>query len=229
MAGNITGDTITFKRPDGKDAHGYLVKTARADAPGIVVIQEWWGLQGQIKGICDRFAASGYTALAPDLYAGTVIPYHDKEAAAREMNSLNFLDATDQTVRGAVLHLKKGSAKVALTGFCMGGAVTVLGACRIPEISAAIPFYGLPPTEAAQPADVKVPLQGHFANSDDWCTRDVVDAFEAGLKAAGKKAEIYRYDAAHAFMNEQRQEIHDKPSAELAWSRTLEFLKAHVG
>ena len=112
MSGNITGGNITFKRPDGKDAHGYLVKAARADAPGIVVVQEWWGLQGQIKGICDRFAASGYTALAPDLYAGTVVPYHDKEAAAREMNSLNFLDATDQTVRGAVLHLKKNGAKV---------------------------------------------------------------------------------------------------------------------
>jgi carboxymethylenebutenolidase len=223
------GETITFRRPDGKDAHGYLAKAGRAGAPGIVVIQEWWGLQSQIKGICDKFAAAGYTALAPDLYAGTVIPYHDKEAAAREMNSLNFLDATDQTVRGAVQYLAKGGVKVALTGFCMGGAVAVLGACRIPEIAAAIPFYGLPPSEVAKPADIKVPLQGHFAKNDDWCSADVVAAFAKGLKAAGKDAEIFSYDASHAFMNDERQEVHDRPSAELAWKRTLAFLKAHVG
>lgn len=222
------GSNITFKRPDGKDASGYLAKAARANAPGIVVIQEWWGLQSQITGICDRLAASGYTALAPDLYAGTAIPYHDKEAAAREMNSLNFLDATDQTVRGAALYLKQAGVKVGLTGFCMGGAVTVLGACRIPELSAAIPFYGLPPGEVAKPSDVKVTLQGHFAKNDDWCNAEVVAAFAAGLKKAGKDAEIFSYDASHAFMNEQRQEVHDKPSAELAWSRMLAFLNKHL-
>src|SRR5881628_959457 len=100
------GTRITFPRPDGKDAVGYLAKPGRANAPGVVVIQEWWGLQEQIKGICDRLALAGYEALAPDLYAGTVVPYHDMEAAAREMNSLNFLEATDQLVRGAAQLLK---------------------------------------------------------------------------------------------------------------------------
>src|SRR5262245_35934809 len=100
IGGNM-GTTISFKRPDGKDASGYLAKPGRADAPGVVVIQEWWGLQDQIKGICDRFALAGHEALAPDLYAGTVVPYHDADAANREMSSLNFLDATDQVVRGA--------------------------------------------------------------------------------------------------------------------------------
>jgi len=199
------GTRINFKRPDGKQAAGYLAKAARAKAPGVVVIQEWWGLQDQIKGICDRFALAGYEALAPDLYAGTVVPYHDTEAAGREMNSLNFLDATDQVVRGAAQLLAQGGAKVGLTGFCLGGAVTILGACRIPELSAAVCFYGLPPDNVAKPADVKVPLQAHFANRDDWCTPAAVDAFEAGLKAAGKKAEIFRYDADHAFVNEQRE------------------------
>ena len=131
------GTTISFKRPDGKDASGYLARPGRADAPGIVVIQEWWGLQDQIKGICDRFALAGYEALAPDLYAGTVVPYHDADAANREMSSLNFLDATDQVVRGAAAFLKLTGVKVGLTGFCMGGAVTILGAIRIPELSAA--------------------------------------------------------------------------------------------
>src|SRR5262245_831750 len=84
--GGTMGTTISFKRPDGKDASGYLAKPGRADAPGVVVIQEWWGLQDQIKGICDRFALAGYEALAPDLYAGTVVPYHDADAANREMS-----------------------------------------------------------------------------------------------------------------------------------------------
>ena len=95
------GTSITFKRPDGKDTGGYLAQAARADAPGVVVIQEWWGLQDQIKGICDRFALAGFDALAPDLYNGVVVPYHDTDAAGKEMNSLNFIDATEQNVRGA--------------------------------------------------------------------------------------------------------------------------------
>lgn len=223
------GSLVSFKQPDGKDASGYLAKASRANAPGIVVIQEWWGLQGQIKGLCDRFAQAGYEALAPDLYAGTVVPYHDTEAANREMSSLNFLEATDQIVRGAVLHLKKSAAKVGLTGFCLGGAVTVIGAARIPELSAAVSFYGIPPEAAAKPADIRVPFQGHFANTDDWCTPEVVNKFEAALKAAGKKAEIHRYDASHAFMNEQRQEVYDRAAADLAWKRTLDFLKTHLG
>jgi carboxymethylenebutenolidase len=222
------GNMITFSRADGKEAAGYLAKAGRDNAPGVVVIQEWWGLIDQIKGICDRFAAAGYDTLAPDLYAGTVVPYHDREAAGREMGSLNFLDATDQTVRGAVLHLKKSSAKAGLTGFCLGGAVTILGACRIPELDAAVCFYGIPPDTVAKPADVKVPLQAHFANKDDWCTPAAVDAFEAGLKAAGRNAEVFRYDAEHAFVNEQR-DVYDRAAAELAWDRTLKFLATHLG
>ena len=200
------GTEITFKRPDGKDASGYLAKAGRANAPGVVVIQEWWGLQDQIKGICDRFAGAGYEALAPDLYAGTVVPYHDTDAANREMSSLDFLGATDQLVRGAAQYLKLTDVKVGLTGFCLGGAVTILGAVRVPEFSAAVCFYGIPPASAANPADIRVPLQAHFANDDDWCTPAAVDGFEAATKATGKSAEMLRYDAKHGFMNEQRPE-----------------------
>ena len=182
------GTRITFKRPDGKDASGYLAKAGRANAPGVVVIQEWWGLQDQIKGICDRFAAAGYEALAPDLYAGIVVPYHDTEAANKEMSSLNFLEATDQLVRGAALYLKQTGVEVGLTGFCLGGAVTILGAIRVPEFSAAVCFYGIPPANVAKPADIRVSLQAHFANEDDWCTPQAVNDFEAALQQAGKSA-----------------------------------------
>ena len=95
------GTSIAFKRPDGKEANGYLANAAKGNAPGVVVIQEWWGLQDQIKGLCDRFAVAGFDALAPDLYKGKVVPYHDTDAAGKEMNSLDFMDATTQTVRGA--------------------------------------------------------------------------------------------------------------------------------
>jgi carboxymethylenebutenolidase len=222
------GTRIGFGRPDGRGAEGFLAQAGRARAPGVVVIQEWWGLQEQIKGICDRLALAGYDALAPDLYAGTVVPYHDTEAAGREMNSLNFLEATDQVVRGAAQFLKAAGAKVGLTGFCLGGAVTVLGACRIGEIGAAVCFYGLPPETVASAKDVKVPLQAHFANRDDWCTPAAVDKFEAELKAAGKTADVFRYEAEHAFMNEQR-DVHDRAAAEQAWERMLAFWAQHLG
>ncbi len=172
------GTSISFKRPDGKDASGYLINAERGNAPGVVVIQEWWGLSEQIKGLCDRFALAGFDALAPDLYNGKVVPYHDMDAAAKEMNSLDFMDATTQTVRGAAQYLGRNGAKVGLTGFCLGGAVTIIGATKIPELAAGVVFYGIPPEQAAKPADVRIPLQAHFANKDDWCTPELVDGFE---------------------------------------------------
>jgi carboxymethylenebutenolidase len=223
------GAEVAFKRPDGREAKGYLSNAARGDAPGLVVIQEWWGLQEQIKAMCDRFALAGFDALAPDLFNGVVVPYHDPEAAGRQMSSLDFIDATEQTVRGAVQYLKRNGAKVGLTGFCMGGAVAVIGAARIPELTAAVAFYGLPPEQAVKSADVKVPLQGHFANRDDWVAPKAVDAFEQALKAAGKDFEFFRYDADHAFVNEQRMAGHDRHAAELAWGRATAFFHRRLG
>jgi carboxymethylenebutenolidase len=222
------GTSIKYKRPDGKENGGYLALAARADAPGVVVIQEWWGLQEQIKGICDRFALAGFDALAPDLYNGVVVPYHDTDAAGKEMNSLNFLDAVDQNVRGAAQFLKRNGAKAGITGFCLGGVVSIIAAAKIPELSCSVPFYGIPPENVVKPADVKVPLQGHFALKDTWITVPMVDAFESGLKAAGKSFEIHRYDADHAFVNEQRAPVHDRQAAELAWDRAVTFFKKHL-
>jgi carboxymethylenebutenolidase len=145
------------------------------------------------------------------------------------MSSLNFLDATEQTVRGAVQYLKRNGAKVGVTGYCMGGAVAVIAAAKIPELTAAVSFYGLPPEQAVKAADVKIPLQGHFANKDDYVTPAAVDAFEKALKAANKDAEFFRYDADHAFVNEQRMAVHDRQAAEVAWGRATEFLRKQLG
>ena len=221
------GIRITFARADGGKAEGYLAKAGAAHVPGIVVIQEWWGLQDQIRGICDRLALAGYNALAPDLYAGRTVPYHDHASAMAEMKSLNFLDACDQTVRGAVQYLKKNGAKAGLTGFCMGGAVTILGAARIPEVTAAVAFYGLPPEGAVTPSDIKIPLQGHYAKKDDYSMVQHVEKFEAGLKAAKADFEFFHYDADHGFMNEQR-DAHERAASELAWERMLGFWKKHL-
>ena len=146
------GAGIDFKRPDGGDAKGYLANAASGEAPGIVVIQEWWGLAEQIKAMVDRFALAGFDALAPDLFNGVVVPYHDAERAAKEMSSLNFLDATEQTVRGAAQYLRRNGSKVGIAGFCMGGAVAVIASAKIPELSAAVSFYGLPPEQAVKAA-----------------------------------------------------------------------------
>jgi carboxymethylenebutenolidase len=143
------------------------------------------------------------------------------------MSSVNFVEVTEQTVRGAVQYLKRNGAKVGLTGFCMGGAVTIIGACRIPELAAGVAFYGIPPAEIAKPADIKIPLQGHFANKDDWCTPQLVDNFEKGLKQASKDVAFFRYDADHAFVNEQRASVYDRQQAETAWGRAVSFFEKH--
>jgi len=219
------GAMIEFSRPDHGRTKGYLATTEGNNRPGIVVIQEWWGLNDQICGVADRFARAGYTALAPDLYKGRLTAVPDE--ANHLMSNLNFPDATHQDLRGAVVHLKsQGCGKVAVMGFCMGGALTVASAVHIPEIAAGVCFYGIPPKEFADPAKITVPFQGHFANQDDWCTPAAVDALETAMQ--GSKPEIYRYDAAHAFFNE-RSAAYDVACATQAWDRMAAFLKAKLG
>ena len=222
------GQMISFPRTTGKPAAGYLAEAKDPKAPGVVVIQEWWGLQGQIKSVCDRLAAAGFTALAPDLYDGKVVPYHDSAAANAAMAALDFKALTSEAVRGAVQHLKARGGKAGITGFCMGGAVTVIAAVHVPEVDAAVTFYGLPPESVATAKDVRVPLQGHFAKQDDWCSPAVVDEFEKKLKAAGKRYEFHRYDGHHAFMNSDRKEVYSDTAAKLAWERCVKFLSAEL-
>jgi carboxymethylenebutenolidase len=223
------GKMIDFQRTTGGSARGYLAEAADPKAPGVVVIQEWWGVQGQIKATCDQLAKDGFAALAPDLYDGKVVPYHDSAAAGAAMNALDFKRATAEAVRGAVQFLQKRGGKVGLTGFCMGGAVTVIGAATIPELSAAVCFYGLPPENVASGKDVKVPLQAHFASHDDWVTPERVATFERQLAQSGKPFEIHRYEGHHAFMNSDRKEVYGAEAAKLAWQRSVAWFKKYLG
>ena len=218
------GAMIDFARPDGGRTKGYLAAAGQG-RPGIVVIQEWWGLNDQICGVADRFARAGYNALAPDLYQGRVTTVPDE--ANHLMEGLDFASATRQDLRGAAQHLKAQSGKVAVMGFCMGGALTIAAAVHVPEAAAGVCFYGIPPKDFADPAKMRVPFQGHFATRDDWCTPAAVDALERALQAAGARAEIYRYAAAHAFANE-RSAAYDVACANQAWDRMSAFLKTQI-
>ncbi len=216
---------MTFTRPDGGSTAGFLAQTG-AGNPGVVVIQEWWGLNDHIRAVADRFAAAGYNALAPDLYAGRVAK--DADEAGHMMNGLDFPGATHQDIRGAVNHLHTLGSKVGVVGFCMGGALTIAAAVHVPRVNAAVCFYGIPPAEFASPADIKIAFQGHFANTDDWCTPAAVDGLVAAMAAAPLPPEIFRYDAQHAFFNNARPEVFDAAAAGLAWQRTIAFFGNHL-
>jgi carboxymethylenebutenolidase len=229
------GTTISFNRPDGKKVDGFLAEPEKAtEAPGVVVIQEWWGVNEQIRGVAERLAIAGYRALVPDLYRGKFTV--EAEEAHHLMTGLNFADAASQDVRGAVQFLKASSSRVGVTGFCMGGALTLLAACMAPEIDASVVWYGCPPLEYIDATKIKAPLQGHWATQDEFFKISSIDQLEAKLRAAGVSYDFHRYLAHHAFANEtavgpQRipQTQYDAVWAQQAWDRTFKFFGHWLG
>ena len=228
------GKTVSFNRPDGKSVNGYLAEPPTGGkAPAMVVIQEWWGLNDQIKGVADKMAKAGYRALVPDLYRGKTAV--DAKEANHLMTGLNFGDAAGQDIRGAVQYLKKsGSAKVGVTGFCMGGALTVLSAVNVPEMDAGVIWYGYPPLEYVDASKIKAPLLGHWATQDQAFAIAGVDKLEEKLRAAKVNFEFHRYNAKHAFANETADSKglemlkYDPKLADQAWKRTMDFLAKHI-
>jgi carboxymethylenebutenolidase len=224
---------VSYTRPDGKDASGYYVEPAAgSQAPGVVIVQEWWGVNDQIKGVARRFAERGYRALVPDLYRGNV--GLDAKEAQHLMEGLNFGDAAGQDIRGAVQYLKGSSSKVGVTGFCMGGALALLAAANVPELDATVAWYGFPPLDYLDASQIKAPLMGHFANQDAFFKIEQVDALEDKLMSAGVTYTFHRYDAQHAFANEVPIDPnipteYNAAAAETAWQRTLEFFDEHLG
>jgi carboxymethylenebutenolidase len=229
------GTTIQFARPDGQPASGYLAEPAQGGGPGVVVIQEWWGLNDQIRGVADRLAAAGYNALVPDLYRGKSTV--EAEEAHHLMTHLDFGDAASMDIRGAVQALKaRGAAKVGVTGFCVGGALTVLSLCKVPEADAGVAWYGYPPLEFVEAGKIRAPLMAHWATQDAAFAMEGVEALEARLREAGVAYTGHRYLACHAFANETAQgpgrlpiTQYDAAWAQIAWDRTLRFFGAHLG
>lgn len=224
------GMTIAYLRPDGKKVDGYLAEPkGAAKAPGIVIIQEWWGVNDQIRGVAERLAGAGYRALVPDLFRGKSTV--EAEEANHLMTGLNFADAASQDIRGAVQFLKNNSGKAGVTGFCMGGALTLLAACMAPEIDASVVWYGYPPLEYIDATKIKAPLQGHWATQDEFFKIASIDQLEEKLRAANVSYDFHRYLAHHAFANETAvgphriaQTQYDAVWAQQAWDRTFGFL-----
>lgn len=220
----MTGTTITFENRAGETVEGYLAAPDKALA-GVVVLQEWWGLNAQIRSVADRLSDAGFAALAPDLYRGRVTG--DPDEANHLMEGLDWIGATETDVAAAVDLLGEAGHKVGVLGFCMGGALAVIAAARIEACAASVCYYGLPPADQARPSDLRCPFQGHFADDDDWCTPAAVDAFESGLDGSTGPNEIHRYPASHGFFNETIDEF-DPEEAARSWDRAIAFLRTHL-
>jgi carboxymethylenebutenolidase len=217
---------IVFFRPDGQECPAYVAQPgAGAAYPGIVLVHEMWGVTAPIRELAERCVAAGYRVVIPDLFRGKLA--QSLEQGLQMMQELDWRDAAEQDVRGAAQWLARTPSKRATLGFCLGGALSILAAMRAPELDAAVCFYGVPSPDAGDPASIRIPLLAHFAELDNWCTPDKVDALERRLQAGEVDVELHRYDAAHAFMNPESDGF-SEPMSRLAWQRTLAFLEAKL-
>jgi len=214
----------------GGQLEGAMAEPAGSGKAGaLVVLQEWHGVNDQMKGKVDRFAQLGYLALCPDLYHGKVAA--DDTQAGELMGKLDWPSAIAE-IGSAVAHLRshaRCNGKVGVTGFCMGGALTFAAAVNVEGLACAVPFYGLPQIPPAGFGKVKAPIQAHFAKVDDWAKASVAEVIQKSVRAGGGHMDLFVYDAGHAFMRETDPSKYDATSAKLAWERTTEFLKKHLG
>jgi len=201
--------------------------TALEHKQGVVVLQEWWGVNDQIKERAEEFYAAGFSAVVPDLYRGKVATDH--EEAGHLMNGLDWPGAIQDIRAAAKFLLDNGCEKVGVVGYCMGGALSLASTVLIEELSAGVVYYGIPPEALADPKNLKTPIQLHFGNNDDlvgFADPTAVDALELKLKESGAEYDLHRYDGAgHAFTNAARPEAFHEPSYKLASERTYDFFK----
>ena len=225
MADQEPVQNVTFAS-NGGEAHGYLALPPSGSGPGLIVIQEWWGLTTHIADITDRFAAAGFVALAPDLYGGKTT--HDAEEAGRLMSQLP-VDRAARDLNGAVDYLVEHSAvtgdRIGAVGFCMGGGFVLSLAARDPRVAAAVAFYGVL-QEAPDFSGMTASVQGHFGEQDDFIPLDAVHKLTDDITSAtGTKPEIHLYPAGHAFLNDENLlGTYDAEQARTAWERTIGFL-----
>ncbi len=223
---------VTFPS-NGNEAHGYLATPESGSGPGLVVIQEWWGLTDHVVDVCDRFADEGYVALAPDLYGGPTT--HDADEAGRMMEQLP-VDRAARDLSGAVDYLIGHDAvtgeRVGAVGFCMGGGfVLQLAAATGGKVAAAVPFYAVFAGDPPDMSGVQAAVLGHFGERDDSNPPDQVRALQDQLREqAGADVTFHFYPAGHAFFNDENLlGTYDAGQARLAWRRTLQFLETQLG
>ena len=214
----------------GDPVAGYLSLPASGRGPGVLVIQEWWGLVDHIRDVCDRFSREGFVALAPDLYRGERAG--DPDSAGRLMMGLEIPRAA-RDLDAAVLALLGNEAvvgpRLGAVGFCMGGQLALFAATRNPRIGAVVDFYGIHPNVTLDLSGLGASVLGIFAERDGFVSPEVARKLEADLHAAGKRARFEIYPGVdHAFFNDTRPDVYDAKAAARAWAETLAFLRAEL-
>ncbi len=223
------GESVEFAS-NGNTAGGYLAGAG----PGVIVLQEWWGLTPEVKATCDQLAGAGYTALAPDLYHGEMASHTEMDKAGELMNALPP-DRAGRDMGGAVDFLLEntGGPKVGVIGYCMGGMLSfILAAQQGDKIGAVVPFYGFPQGDFEPDwSGLTAPVLGHMAENDDFFPPAAIEALAEKLRGMGKHVTIHVYPGTgHAFASGHNAlGTANEEAAGLAWSRTLEFLKAKLG
>ncbi len=225
----MAGEMVNFPS-NGQEAEGYLAKPASGSGPGVVVIQEWWGLVPHIKDVCDRLAGEGFVALAPDLFHGASTTEPD-EAGKLVMGMK--IDEAAKDMAGAVDYLVEREAatgdKVGSVGFCLGGGLSLYLTGLKPAIGACVIYYGVLPGAQPDLANVQAAVLGHFAENDNFASPASARELESNLKSQGKQVEFHIYpDTEHAFFNDTRPDVYNARDAQLAWDRTLAFLQRHL-
>jgi carboxymethylenebutenolidase len=223
----MAGKMVEFPSNGGKTA-GYLAVPKSGKGPGVLVIQEWWGLVGHIKNVCDRFAAEGFSALAPDLYHGQTAS--EPDAAGKLFMALNIKQA-EKDLRGAAKSLagQSSTAKLGAVGFCMGGQLSLFAGTVNPNVGAVVDFYGIHPNVKPDYKKLSGPVLGLFAEKDAFVTPQTAKDVDAAIKKAGKQSEIHIYPGVdHGFFNDERADVYNKAAADDAWRRTLAFFRQHL-
>jgi len=226
----MAGQMVEFKS-NGGTCQGYLATPESGSGPGVVVLQEWWGLVDHIKDVADRFAEAGYVALAPDFYNGETTTSPDD--AGKMMMALN-IGESEKILRGAIDYVigldATSSDKVGTVGFCMGGQLSLFAACANPKVGACVVYYGIHPEVHPDIPNLQAPVLGFFAEKDGFVTPEVARKLESDLKDAGKSVEIHIYSGAdHAFFNDTRTEVYNKSYAEDTWRKMLALYQANLG
>lgn len=223
------GEIVHFPS-NGEQGEGYL-SAADGGGPGVIVIQEWWGLVPHIKEVCDRFASEGFTALAPDLYHGATT--REPDEAGKLMMALN-IDHAGKDMSGAIdfllAHPAVTSTHVGVIGFCMGGGLALVLASQRPDaVSAVAPYYGLIPWPDAHPdwSAISAKVRGHYAANDAFFNPTAVAELQELLDDLGKDAVLTVHDNVdHAFFNDTRPEVYDEAAAREAFDDTLELFRS---
>ena len=221
-----SGEMVTFMA--GKDqADGFVARPA-AGKPGVIVIQEWWGLVGHVKDLVQRFASHGYVAMAPDLYHGKSTL--EAEEASHLMSGLDWARAVEE-IGGAVKYLREVERcdRVGVVGYCMGGALTMLAA-SLPGVDAYAAYYGFPPKEAGDAVNrITAPGVIFFGEQENFFSIPDAKAFADRQRQAGRPCEVIVYEGAgHAFNNDDRPEVFNQAAANDAWRRTLALFGTYL-